>query len=545
MQVALARRVDHASEDLLGLRAVPGAIPATDFARDDRRPERVFGAPVRRVNRRHEQETPDRVELAIEVTAVARDRRHACGSRQGFTETRDEPAARDGKAAIGDGAGAVAIADGQGGVEHPLDFGEDPTARMIAAELAAAPQEVRETRLMGGPGKPPIGCPPIAHEYAPKVPAEHRCRFWKSTTRLDAIDRRPVRGVRPQPRQEAGDLPPGFVGTDDRTAANLRTERVVGRPRLPRRAMDRVDQPAPRDGHAVQLIEEPGDLAEREAQLFVEHDDERDELGPELRRGRAQRVGGLQRMPTLDAAAARLAAADMDGELPHDDAADRNLFLILRGLADRLDRPTTLRTSDWQRRVVAFVNPPRLATARLRSIRPSRLATRPLRMALQWLRKRCRLSKSGATSGLELTLQPINSTLQPLFLPLQLLPFLSQRVALTLDPFGALPPATLIRRLAVRRLRHAAVMPEFSTQYNRYPLNSYTGSSPDRLDISCVGGVAGATSNSRRPTPDEVDLRHGAALGFATNPTIRRPWLVRDLELAAGGRFSILVPPSP
>ena len=77
------------------------------------------------------------------------------------------------------------------------------------------------------------------------------------------------------------------------------------------------------------LPQERHDFAERESELFVEHDDQRDHLRAELRGGRADRVRRLQGMPRLDAMAASIAAADVDVKLADHHARDRQLFLIL------------------------------------------------------------------------------------------------------------------------------------------------------------------------------------------------------------------------
>ena len=83
-----------------------------------------------------------------------------------------------------------------------------------------------------------------------------------------------------------------------------------------------MHQPTPRDGEAVPLPQERHDCAERESELFVEHDDQRDHLPAELRGGRADRVRRLQGMPPLDAMAASIAAADIDVTLADRHARD-------------------------------------------------------------------------------------------------------------------------------------------------------------------------------------------------------------------------------
>ncbi len=63
---ALGRRADDAGENLLTAGTGPRTIAATHLARHDRGSDRVFGAPVRRVDRRIKQEGPDGREFALD-----------------------------------------------------------------------------------------------------------------------------------------------------------------------------------------------------------------------------------------------------------------------------------------------------------------------------------------------------------------------------------------------------------------------------------------------------------------------------------------------
>jgi hypothetical protein len=91
----LARRSDDAGENLLTVGTSPGAIAATDLSRDDRRADRVLGAPVRRVDRRIEQERPDGGEFALEMRGETLDVRHATRTVEPTGEAGDQlPAAR-------------------------------------------------------------------------------------------------------------------------------------------------------------------------------------------------------------------------------------------------------------------------------------------------------------------------------------------------------------------------------------------------------------------------------------------------------------------
>ena len=131
------------------------------------------------------------------------------------------------------------------------------------------------------------------------------------------------------------DFPAGFVGGDDRTAANGLTQRGIGRLGLPRRAVQGARDGTGRHREADALAQEPGDLAMRQPELLVEDHHEGDGLRPELHGGGPQRVGGLQRMAALHPASTHRAASDPDIKAAHDRVHDRQLFLILRCHAGR------------------------------------------------------------------------------------------------------------------------------------------------------------------------------------------------------------------
>lgn len=331
-----------------------------------------------------------------------------------------------------------------------------------------------KTRLMRRRAKAPIRRPAIAHEHAREVATQHRGGLLKAAARLNAIDRRPRRGVRPQPGEQARDLPARLIRTHLRTAAHLRAQVLIRGARLPRRPMDRLDEAATRDVHAIELLEQRRDLAERQAQLFIEHDNQRDELGPEVDGRRAERIRGLPRVPALHAAPAVVTPADVHRELAHDDPADGNFFLILRRGPGLAHRPLTRRTVAGQWRVIAFINAPRPPAVRLRAIASARLATGASRTRFQRLGERCRLPEAGAPRRLKVALQPINPSLQPHPLALELFVLLPQRLALALRALRALAPTAIVAMIRKRfRARHAAVMPEFLARYKSNPLNSY------------------------------------------------------------------------
>ena len=127
---------------------------------------------------------------------------------------------------------------------------------MVQHHRATAAEQMRQTRLMRGVGKLAVRRPAIALQDAGVVGAEHPRRLRKAAPVFDRIGRRVRRRKGPEPVRVAADFPAGFIGRDDRTAAHLRAQRLVGRLRLARRAMDRVDQPAARDGEPEAIAQQ-------------------------------------------------------------------------------------------------------------------------------------------------------------------------------------------------------------------------------------------------------------------------------------------------
>ena len=147
-------------------------------------------------------------------------------------------------------------------------------------------------------------------------------------------------GVGPQPLQPRGDFPAGFIRGHHGTAANRLTERGVGRFRPVGRPAHRVHQAAGRDGQPETLAEQGRDLAEWQSQLFVEHDGEGDGGGPQLRGGRPEGVGGLQRMAALDAPTAVCAVPNGDVKGADARTDHGQIFLKLGRVTHQRDRST-------------------------------------------------------------------------------------------------------------------------------------------------------------------------------------------------------------
>jgi hypothetical protein len=181
--------------------------------------------------------------------------------------------------------------------------------------------------------------------------------------------------------------------------------------------MERLDKAPGRHGQPKVFVIEPRDFAERQPALRVQLRGRHDRLRPQLRRGRAERIRRLQRVPPLYAAATLLAGADVDLEGPNDRAHPREFSLILRRHAGLDYRPCTRRTRPGQRRVVLFIDSHGRA-APGDCERTARLARAP--------------------RGIQLAPQAVVLAAQPLVFPLQAFVLAPQPVALALCSLSAL-----------------------------------------------------------------------------------------------------------
>ncbi len=450
-----------------------GAIAAADCARHDGGPKRMFSAPGSRVDgRRVEKEREESRPLDGEVRGESPHVGDRARMIEEPIESLEQPPTRHGEPVGRHVSAERAIAQRQGLLQYIADGEAEAGARVIGVELPSPPQQMCKTRLMERAGKAAIRRPPIADDDAREAPAEHTGRFRIAAAGLDPIDRRVRRRHGPQPVQASGDFPAGFIGGHDRTAANPLAQRGIGRARLPGGSVHRVHQSTARDRQTVLLLEQRGDLPEREPELLIEDDGERDRLRAELRARRAQRVRGLQRMAPLHPALAHATLADLDAKRPDDDARHRQCFLILHRHARLADRPTTVRTVVGQRRVVGLIDPARSAATSLASVLGASFATRPAGMRRDPFRERSRVPMRRAPSLVQLPLQPLDCSTQSLaltpellVLALQLITLASQPIALALGPLRAFAPLVDLPRALIVGTRHTEVMPEARTKY--------------------------------------------------------------------------------
>lgn len=478
IELALLNGAKHAGEYLLRLRAAVGAVAATDFAGDDGGTQGLFGAPVGGIDRGIEQKGEDRRVFDREVRGKAlRDTPAARLIDEGI-ELVLEMAARDGHTPRRDRVLAPAIAHPQGLLEDAGDAGREGPLAMIADEGPTAAEQMRKTRLMDRVLKLAIRSPAIANQDTVEVRAEHRSGLIKATSALNRVHRRLRCGKAPQPLQMATHFPAGFIRGDDRTPANGLAQGAVRGFGQPPGTADRVDETARGDAQTEAFAEQRRDLAERQPELFVQHDGEHDGFRSELRGGGAQRVRRLQRMTPLHAPPALPAVADGHVEDPHDRAHDWEIFLILRRLTVQMQAPTTIRTGGRQRRLVGLVDVCGNGSVSLRAVGGTRVAARPTRPA-SWraARKGRRLPMQRTLRGVQFLFEPVNLSSQPIaFLP-EPIPLAPQLV----DIVGDLVPLTpqplvvalllfnlgdeVVTRISAPARVHAVVMPRFDREY--------------------------------------------------------------------------------
>jgi hypothetical protein len=472
VQLPLVNRAEHTGEDLVGVRASTRAIAATDFARHDGGPQRVFGSPVRRVNGRVEQEGEGPRALVREMMGKgARDARPA-GLVDERIESIDEMSARDGNAVRRDGAGTPAVAHRESLLDQRGDGGGEAVLVVIADKIAAATQQMGHTRLIDRAREAAIRRPAVADQDAGEVGAQNGGGFLKAAAALNRIDGRVRRHERPQPVQVTADPPSRLVGRDDRTAPDRLTQSGVGRRRLARRPMQRMDQAAGRDVQAEALAEERRDLPQGQAELRMQDRREGDGLRAELRGGGAERIRRLQRMAALDAAMTCRTVANRDRERPDDRPNDREIFLVLDSLV-RVDQPAAaVGARGGQRRVISLVDVSRDAAMRLAAIGATGLAARPTRRAARvTARERRGLPKRRAPRQIEVIFEPLDLLAQRIAFLTIPIPILIRAFVLASEPLDfALLSLQLLDQLVARRRapfgpEHVSVMPRFGREY--------------------------------------------------------------------------------
>ena len=469
VEAALLGGSEDRREDLLGLRPAPRAIAtAAHLAGDHGGTQRVFGAPVRRVESGVEEEAEDRLEFGPEMGGEATRIGEPTGARrQQSVEALDIAAARDRQAVVGQVPASMAITRGEGGLQQRLHLWRKRMGWMVEQHRATATEQMGETRLVRGLRKLAIGRPAVPLQHATIVGAERPRRLGEAAAIFNRVDRRGRRRKGPEPVHVTTDFPAGFIGRDDGTAADGGTEGLVGRLRLAGGAMDGLHQPPAGNGEAEATAEQVPDAAERETALFVEEHGERDRLRTELHGGRAERIRRLQRMPTLHAPTAVSALADRDEKFVDDRALHGQVFLVLRDDAAPDHRPPAVGTLRRQRRIMNDVDARRRLPMRGPAVAGTRFAARPLGMrGGQAPRERRGLARGPSARHVELFFQPF--VLAP-----QAVAFDLGAPHVLAEPFILAPQILddllrITRRRRIRRApRHTPVMPDSCGQYKR------------------------------------------------------------------------------
>ena len=438
---------DHAGEDLLGLRAPGCPIAATDFTVDDGGANGVFGTPVGGLHLGRPQEGEHGSELAVEMGG------EALGGRQGGRRVEESPEAREqapaghGEAVLGDRVRLPSITECEGVGEDRLHAGRPRTARMIRGQGARSAHQVRQTRLMQRRRAAAIRRPPVSHQDAVKVGAQHLGRLVEAAPVANAIHRSLRRGKRPQPVPHRADPPAGLVGAHDGTAADLCAQRGVGRGGHAGRAMQHLHEPPGRHRQPEALPQECGHLGEWHADLLVQARNQCDGARPQVDVGGPHRVRGLQRMATLHAAPALCALPDGHMKAPDDRPDDGEIFLVLRRHALQCHHPAAPRTRRRERGLVGRINPGGNRAARPAPIPAAGSSARLPAVALgPILGERRGLPEPRPPRGCKLLLQarvlPLQSivlTLQALVLTSHLIPLASQLIPLPLRSRCHLP----------------------------------------------------------------------------------------------------------
>ena len=420
VEVALPGGTDDAGEDLLGVRTAQRAIAATDFAVDHGGADGVLGPPVGRVDVGGPEEAEYGREFAVEMGGEALGRWEVRRRVDQAAEAREQLAPPHGEPVIGDLLRIASVAEPEGRREHGLDTCRPGTARMVDTEGARPTEQMRQTTLVQRVSEPAIGGPAVADQHPGEVRAQDGGRVVEAPSWTNRIHRRVRRRERPEPMQHGIDAPAGFIGAHDRTAADLGTQRRVGRAGHAGGPMQGLYEAPRGDGQPEALAQQRRDLLERDTDVLVQEHNEGDRTRPQVHVGGAQRVGGLQRMAALDATATGDTAPDLHVEASNDGPDHGEIFLILGGDALQLHRAPTPGTRCRQRGVVGHIDVHGHRAPRAASVPAAGSSAPGPTAALRVIfGKRGRLPEPRAPRRIELALQAFGVPLQPIALTLQ------------------------------------------------------------------------------------------------------------------------------
>ena len=144
-----------------------GSITAEHLPRDDGWSERVFGAPVGRVDRiGFKKKSEDRWEFDGKMGRKSAGHSGRARTIDDGVELILEMSARNRDAACGDASVLILGADPQGVLEDPLHAGREVAFPMTGSECNSG--AMRQTRLMNRLFEAPIGRPAVAHQDTAK-----------------------------------------------------------------------------------------------------------------------------------------------------------------------------------------------------------------------------------------------------------------------------------------------------------------------------------------------------------------------------------------
>ena len=160
------------------------------------------------------------------------------------TEAGQQSTAGRGQTVVGQRPVVATVSQGEPGLQHRFHLNGPGAVGMVVSKVLAAPEQVRQTRLVQRVVEAPIGRPPVADEHAVEVGPQDGAGVVEPAAGADGVDGGVRGGEHPQPVALAADAPAGFVRGDDGRVADLLAQRRVGRRGVAGRAMQHLRQAA-------------------------------------------------------------------------------------------------------------------------------------------------------------------------------------------------------------------------------------------------------------------------------------------------------------
>ena len=179
--------------------------------------------------------------------------------------------------------------------------------------------------------------------------------------------------------------------------------------------MERVGDATRPDAQPEPVAQQRGDLAVREAEVFIEQHDQRDRVRPEMRARRSERIRRLQRVASLHAPTTVATPAHVHIEATHVRPHDRQILLNLGGDA-RLGQPAAaMRALIGEGDVDPFVDRGWRLSVGMSPVTATGATSRPPRLRRRRaFRERGRLTLAGAPRRLRRARQALDVPPQPI-----------------------------------------------------------------------------------------------------------------------------------